>query len=140
MAVFLTSTWFRTCPFPKTNGNPMQPEPHRYWPYKSRWGKEIPPTEGSSIVAMKAKLVIVSAFAFAIAIAQPLSQDTMVVHESRQTIPSSFTYSGPAPADAKLKLRLQLTQSNLAGLEQAMYAASTPGSLQYGHHLSKQQV
>ncbi|KAA1471816.1 family S53 protease [Dentipellis sp. KUC8613] len=64
----------------------------------------------------------------------------MRVHERREDLPSGFVPDGPAPADQVLNLRISLVQNNPSGLEDALYAASTPGSGQYGQNLSKDQV
>ena len=64
----------------------------------------------------------------------------MHVHERRDAPPSGFVNSGSAPAEQALTLRLALVQSNAQGLEDALYAVSTPGSPQYGQHLSKEEV
>lgn len=64
----------------------------------------------------------------------------MVVHESRATIPRGFVKVGPASPDTILSLRIALAQNNVAGLEQMLYAVSTPGSKLYGQHLSKEEV
>ncbi len=64
----------------------------------------------------------------------------MLVHETRESIPSSFREIGPAPPDAVLKLRLALVQGNFPALEKALVDVSTPGSPLYGQHLSKEEV
>ncbi|KZV71302.1 subtilisin-like protein [Peniophora sp. CONT] len=75
----------------------------------------------------------------ALALAAP-SKRNMVVHESRQSIPSGFTKVGAAPADETITLRLALKQGDMAGLEERLYAVSTPSSAEYGKFLSKEQV
>ncbi|ETW78234.1 serine protease S53 [Heterobasidion irregulare TC 32-1] len=64
----------------------------------------------------------------------------MHVHERRDAPPSGFVNSGSASAEQTLTLRLALVQSDAQGLEGALYAVSTPGSPQYGQHLSKEEV
>ncbi|KAI0062179.1 subtilisin-like protein [Artomyces pyxidatus] len=64
----------------------------------------------------------------------------MVVHDRRDSAPSGFVHVGAAPSDTVLNLRLGLTQGNFAGLEEALYAVSTPGSDLYGQHLSKEET
>ena len=49
-------------------------------------------------------------------------------------------HSGPAPAQHTLTLHLGLAQSNFKGLEDALYAVSTPSSPRYGQHLSKEEA
>ncbi|TFY58182.1 hypothetical protein EVJ58_g6573 [Rhodofomes roseus] len=56
----------------------------------------------------------------------------------RDTAASGFTLTGAAAPDTPLTLKIALTQSNPSGLEDALYDVSTPSSLQYGQHLSKE--
>lgn len=64
----------------------------------------------------------------------------MEVHESRDQPPAGFVHSGAAPADHPLKLRIALKQNDSAGLIDSLYSRSSPDSLQYGKHLSKDEV
>lgn len=66
--------------------------------------------------------------------------NNLVLHEQRDGVPNGFVNSGPAPGDQTLKLRLGLVQSDMATLEQKLYAVSTPGSPEYGQHLTKEEV
>ncbi|VDB99691.1 unnamed protein product [Peniophora sp. CBMAI 1063] len=75
----------------------------------------------------------------ALALAAP-SKRNMVVHESRESIPSGFTKVGNAPADQAITLRLALKQGDMAGLEERLFAVSTPSSAEYGKFLTKEQV
>lgn len=65
---------------------------------------------------------------------------TMRVHETRSSVPDGFVKKTAAPADNMLNLRIALKQTDTAGLEQALYAVSTPGSDVYGQHLTKEEV
>ena len=65
---------------------------------------------------------------------------SMFVLETRSSVPKGFADSGPAPADTNLDLRIQLTQNNISGLEQELYAVSDPKSARYGQHLTKEEV
>lgn len=65
---------------------------------------------------------------------------TMRVHETRPSVPYGFVTKAAAPANKMLNLRIALKQTNTAGLEQALYAVSTPGSKVYGQHLTKEEV
>ncbi|ETW78995.1 serine protease S53 [Heterobasidion irregulare TC 32-1] len=76
----------------------------------------------------------------ALACAKPHAQRAMRVHERRDSPPTGYANSGPAPATDTLDLRLALTQNNFQGLEDALYAVSTPGNPRYGQHLSKEEV
>ena len=64
----------------------------------------------------------------------------LVVHESISDAPDGFTRLSSAPANQTLNLRIALANSNMTGLEDMLYAVSTPGSSQYGHFLSKEAV
>lgn len=77
---------------------------------------------------------------FALALANPLSRRTMAVHEQRDEVPEGFVKQGPASADTVLNLRIALKQTDPAGLEDRLMAVSTPGSLVYGQHLTKEEV
>ncbi|KAF8195013.1 family S53 protease-like protein [Pholiota molesta] len=64
----------------------------------------------------------------------------LVVHEQRSDIPDGFVKSSPALGTNMLNLRIALTQSDMAGLEKALFDVSTPGSALYGQHLTKEEV
>ncbi|KAI9066614.1 family S53 protease [Trametes sanguinea] len=64
----------------------------------------------------------------------------MRIHESRAAPPAGFAYRGPASSDTALRLRVALVPNDIAGLEEALYAVSTPSSPRYGQYLSKQEV
>lgn len=64
----------------------------------------------------------------------------MIVRASRSAVPSGFELVAAAPADQTIPLRIALVQNNIAGLEKALYDVSTPDSLNYGNHLSKEEV
>ncbi|KAA1474758.1 family S53 protease-like protein [Dentipellis sp. KUC8613] len=64
----------------------------------------------------------------------------MHVHERRDSAPSGYAQDGPAPENHMLNLRLALTPRDFKSLEDKLYAVSTPGSPDYGKHLSKEQV
>ncbi|EIW56150.1 family S53 protease [Trametes versicolor FP-101664 SS1] len=65
---------------------------------------------------------------------------SLVVHETRESVPASFKEVGPAPPDTVLNLRLALVQGNFSALEKALMDVSTPDSPLYGQHLSKEEV
>ncbi|KAJ7684370.1 subtilisin-like protein [Mycena polygramma] len=79
------------------------------------------------------------AAALTVVSANPLA-DTLVLLDRRDTVPAGFVHSGAAPADQVLNLKVNLVQSDLAGLESALYAAATPDSPTYGQWLSKEAV
>ena len=63
-----------------------------------------------------------------------------IVHESRYSAPNGFSRLSTASANQTLDLRIALANSNISGLEEMLYAASTPGNSLYGQHLSKEEV
>ncbi|KAI0062174.1 family S53 protease [Artomyces pyxidatus] len=77
---------------------------------------------------------------FSLAYASSHASHGMVVRERHDRVPNGFVHSGVAPSDVVLNLRIGLAQGNFPGLEEALYAVSTPGSELYGHHLSKEEA
>lgn len=69
-----------------------------------------------------------------------LNSRTMVLHERRDAVPSGFVKVGAAPKEETLTLRLGLVQRDTSGLEERLYAVSTPSSSEYGKFLSKEEV
>lgn len=63
-----------------------------------------------------------------------------VVHESRDSAPQGYVRSSAAPADHMISMRINLAQGNLAGLENALQAASAPSSPTFRQWLSTDQV
>ncbi|KAJ7062765.1 family S53 protease-like protein [Mycena amicta] len=86
---------------------------------------------------MKGPALLVAAIVLAVAAGPPRD---MAVQESRETPGAGFVDSGPAPGSHPLKLRVQLKNNNLAGLEEALYAASDPASALYGQYLTADDV
>lgn len=64
----------------------------------------------------------------------------LVAHESIPCAPNGFTRLTSALTNQTLNLRIALSNSNMSGLEDMLYAVSTPGSPLYGQHLSKGEV
>ncbi|KAJ7081328.1 family S53 protease-like protein [Mycena belliarum] len=75
-----------------------------------------------------------------LAAASPAARPNFVVHEKRDAVPSSFAKVGPAPSSATIPLRIGLFSNNFPGLEETLYAVSTPGSAQYGQHLTLEEA
>ena len=75
----------------------------------------------------------------AVASARATPRAGMVVRASKD-LPEGFAHQGAAPADQVIPLRIALKQNNIAGLEAKLYDVSTPGSANYGNHLSKEEV
>ena len=84
------------------------------------------------------KFLLLTSF-FAAVSADPVFRN-LIVHEQRQGVPDGFVIKGSAPADKMLDLRIALVQSDMVGLEKALYDVSTPDSPLYGQHLTKEQV
>ncbi|KAF7297673.1 Tripeptidyl-peptidase sed3 [Mycena kentingensis (nom. inval.)] len=98
----------------------------------------------------------------ALAGASPAARPNFKVHDRRDAVPQSFAKAGPAPSEATIKLRLGLFSNNFpgtlpvfsppgshrrrspahtrTGLEDTLYAVSTPGSARYGQHLTLEQA
>ena len=64
----------------------------------------------------------------------------LVLHESINNAPDGFIKIGAAPANQMLNLRIALVNSDIAGLEDKLFAVSTPGNALYGQHLSKEEA
>ncbi|CCM00838.1 uncharacterized protein FIBRA_02880 [Fibroporia radiculosa] len=62
------------------------------------------------------------------------------VHRRANGPPADFTLVGVAPTNTVLSFRLALTQSNPAGLEEALYNVSMPSSLAYKKYLDKAEA
>lgn len=72
--------------------------------------------------------------------AKPTARSGMVIRASKSAVPAGFTKEAEVPADQTIPLRIALVQSDIAGLEKALYDVSTPSSANYGKHLSKDEV
>lgn len=72
--------------------------------------------------------------------AGPTARSGMMVRASKPDVPTGFVKVGTAPASQSIPLRIALVQSDIAGLEKALYDVSTPSSANYGNHLSKAEV
>ena len=81
----------------------------------------------------------VGACLLAVAQANPIAR-SMRVHDKRTEAPSAFAAKGAASPDTMLNLRIQLAQTDITGLEDALMAVSTPGNALYGQHLTKEEV
>ncbi|KAI5118434.1 hypothetical protein M0805_009712 [Coniferiporia weirii] len=86
----------------------------------------------------KFKFLVFASFVAAVS-ANPVVRN-LVVHEQRESVPIGFTKTGAAPGDQQLNLRIALVNSDMTGLENALYAVSTPSDVRYGQHLSKEEV
>lgn len=67
-------------------------------------------------------------------------QKSYIVHDQRTSTPKGFTSNGPADASSVINFRLALNAKNISGLEERLYAISTPGSDVYGQWMSKEEV
>lgn len=86
------------------------------------------------------KSVFLASLLVALVATGPTTRSDLVVKASKSAVPSGFVKHISAPADHTIPLRIALVQSNIAGLEMALYDVSTPGSANYGKHLSKSDV
>jgi tripeptidyl-peptidase-1 len=84
-------------------------------------------------------IVFVFASFLAAVCAKPALRNVLV-HEQRQSVPNGFVSRGAAPLDKTLSLRIQLAQTDMEGLERALYDASMPTSSFYGQYLTKEEV
>lgn len=84
------------------------------------------------------KLLVFAALVAAVS-ANPAFRN-LIVHEQRVAAPEGFVSKGAAPADQLLDMRIALVQGDMSTLEKRLYEVSTPGSSQYGKHLSKEEV
>ena len=75
----------------------------------------------------------------AVAYGKPMAR-SMLVHETRESVPAAFERVGPASADTMLDLRIALVQGDMAGLEKALMDVSDPASPLKGQFLSKEEV
>ncbi|KAJ6469148.1 family S53 protease [Mycena vitilis] len=57
-----------------------------------------------------------------------------------ERVPRGFVSLGEASFSQPITLTLALASNNVTGLEQELYAVSTPGSSRYGQYLSRDQV
>jgi tripeptidyl-peptidase-1 len=75
----------------------------------------------------------------ALVIAKPTRHD-LLLHESREAAPVGWIHTGVASASTRIDMRIALPSKNFAGLEKVLYDVSTPGSANYGQHLTTDQV
>lgn len=76
----------------------------------------------------------------AVASASPTPRSNMVVRADKKAPPPGFAFERVAESDKTIPLRIALVSKDFVGLEKAIYDVSTPGSANYGKHLSKEQV
>ncbi|KAJ7070060.1 family S53 protease [Mycena amicta] len=88
---------------------------------------------------MVAGLFLISLLSTLVA-ASPAPRPNFKVHDRRDAIPASFAKVGPASAETTIKLRLGLFSNDFPGLEDTLFAVSTPGSARYGQHLTLEQA
>jgi len=88
---------------------------------------------------MLSKFIFTTTIYALCAYAVPAS-DPMIVQHSRSAPPAGIVSEGPAPASSMLDMRIVLTSSNMAGLEEALFDVSTPGSANFRQFLTEDQV
>lgn len=108
----------------------------------SRCVLKLVPSESPGVIEEVAMIVpaLFAVSLLALAYGKPTVPANLVVHDRRAAAPAGFVHSGAAPADKTLNLRINLVQNDIAGLESALYAASTPDSALYGQWLTKEEV
>lgn len=62
------------------------------------------------------------------------------MHEKRSSAPEGFVYHGIPSPDEKITLQVSLRSHNITGLEERLWDISDPNSLNYGKHMSKEEV
>lgn len=67
-------------------------------------------------------------------------RSALVVHETRNEVPSGFARSGTPSPETPLQLRIAIAERDTKGLQNALMEVSTPGNAKYGQHLSKEEV
>ncbi|TFY66956.1 hypothetical protein EVG20_g4128 [Dentipellis fragilis] len=72
--------------------------------------------------------------------ASPHSTRSMHELHRRDSPPGTFVKTDAAPEDQVFNLHFALAQNDFAALEQKLYAISTPGNVEYGNHLTKDEV
>jgi tripeptidyl-peptidase-1 len=63
-----------------------------------------------------------------------------ILLEKRDNPPAGFSRLGPTADDDILSLTLALPSRNIAGLHDAVYNISTPGTVRYGQYLTQDEV
>ncbi|OSD07716.1 family S53 protease-like protein [Trametes coccinea BRFM310] len=95
-------------------------------------------------MVVSTRILALSLFS-SLVLATPLSVSNhysrdLIVHETRDALPSGFSLTGPAPADTTLKLRIALAQKTPDAVVDALLSVSDPTSDKYGQHLSKNEA
>lgn len=62
------------------------------------------------------------------------------VYDALSAVPQGWELAAPALGSDKLALKISLRQQHAAALEQAVLSISTPGSPDYGKHMSREEV
>ncbi|KAI8970637.1 family S53 protease-like protein [Trametes punicea] len=79
-----------------------------------------------------------------LAVATPLSflkyTRDLLVHDTRDVLPSGFSLAGPAAPNNPLRLRIALSQKSPNAVVDALNSVSDPASDKYGQHLSKEEA
>jgi tripeptidyl-peptidase-1 len=72
--------------------------------------------------------------------ATPSSGAKLVLHEALADVPQGWVSLGAAESAIPIHIRIALPSKNVAGLQKTLMDVSTPGSANYGHHLTAAQV
>src|ERR1700733_13258749 len=95
-----------------------------------------------AVISLVFKFFVTFRLVAALASAKPTSgaRSSMVTRSFKSDPPAGFALHGVAPADTSIPLRIALVPNDITGLEKALYDVSTPGSVNYRKHLSKEMV
>ncbi|CAK5284329.1 unnamed protein product [Mycena citricolor] len=94
----------------------------------------------SSSVSNMVATAVLFASLLSLVLATPAPRSGFKLHGKRDSIPSTFVKAGVPSPETTVKLRLGLFSNNFPGLEETLYAVSTPGSALYGQHLSLEEA
>ncbi|KZV65057.1 family S53 protease [Peniophora sp. CONT] len=75
-----------------------------------------------------------------VSLARAWPLDTRHILDRRESVPSGFVKVSAAPSDSTFELRIQLTNSDIAGLEDRLKTVSSPSSPEYGKWLTRDEV
>jgi tripeptidyl-peptidase-1 len=84
--------------------------------------------------------LVLHAFTLAAMVIAKPTANSLVLHESREVAPVGWIHTGAASAFTRIDMRIALPSKDFAGLEKILYDVSTPGDVNYGQHLTADQV
>jgi subtilase family serine protease len=102
-------------------------------PHAARTGRRRRTVAGAALVCAT---VLATVTGIGAAMADPQTNAAPAAGSETPPWASRATRNGPLPADTKIRLNVVLAGHDEAGAEAAALAISSPGSRDYGHHLS----